>query len=100
MRLFGIQIWPWIWWASWPIGKVECYEESIVVRAWPLQVSVLLQEIDLVEFKKMRLWSSLLGDRLVISHHAGPPNRIDFSGYGLSSMVRLLEQKGVKVVWK
>lgn len=101
MRLLGgIQIWPWIWWASWPIGKLECYEDSIVVRAWPLRVLIPLRDIDAVEFKKMNIWRILLGDRLEIRHHAGAPNRIDFSWYGLSSVVRVLEQKGVRVVTK
>lgn len=100
MRLLGIEISPWIWGASWPIGKLECYDDSIVVKAWPIQVSVSLQDIDVVEFKQMRIWRILLGDRLKISHHAGAPNRIDFSCYGLSSVVPVLEQKGVRVVTK
>ena len=100
MRLLGIEFSPWIWWASWPIGKIECYGDSIVVRAWPIQVSVPLQDIDLVVFKKMSIWRILLGDKLEISHHAGAPNRIDFSWYGLSSVVRVLQQKGVRVVTK
>lgn len=100
MRLLGIQVSPWIWGASWPIGKLECYDDSIVVRAYPNEVSVRLQDIDVVVSKRMRIWRILLGDMLEISHHAGAPNRIDFSWYGLSSLVRLLEQKGVRVVRK
>ena len=100
MRLLGIQFSPWIWGASWPIGKLECYDDSIVVRAYPNQVSVALQDIDVVVFKKMTIWRLLLGDKLEISHHAGAPNRIDFSWYGLSSVVRVLEEMGVRVVTK
>jgi hypothetical protein len=98
MRLLGIQISPWIWGASWPIGKLECYDDCIVVKAYPNQVSVALRDIDVVVFKKMTLRRILLGDKLEISHHAGAPNRIDFSWYGLSSVVRVLEEKGVRVV--
>ena len=100
MRLLGIRIWPWIWGASWPIGKIECYEDSITLKAWPIQVSISLQDIDSVEFQKMRIWRAPLGDTLEIRHHGGAPNRVSFSWYGLSAIVRILEQKGVRVVTK
>lgn len=100
MRFLGMQVSPSIWGASWPIGKLECYDDSIVVKAYPNEVSVPLQDINMVVFKRMRIWRILLGDMLEISHQAGEPNRIDFSWYGLSSLVPLLEQKGVRVVRK
>ena len=100
MKLLGIRIWPWIWGASWPIGKIECYEDSITVKAWPIQVSISFQDIDLVEFKRVNIWRILLGDRLEIRHHGGAPNRVSFSWYGISSVVRALERKGVRVVTK
>lgn len=100
IRLLGIQISPGIYWASWPFGKLECYDDSIVVNAWPIRVSVSLQDVDYVEFKRMNIWRILLGDKLEIQHHAGAPNPIIFSWYGLSSLVQVLEQKGVAFVTK
>ncbi len=100
IRLFGFEISPWMLGISWPFGKIECHSDSLIVKAWPLRVSIPLRDIDAVEFKKMKISRILLGDRLEIRHHAGAPVRIVFSWYGLSSVVRLLEEMGVRVVTK
>ena len=98
IRLFGVQISPSIWAASWPFGKLECHDDSIFLEAWPARASIQLQDVDYVEFKRMNIWRILLGDKLEIRHHAGAPNPIIFSWYGLSSLVQVLEQNGVAVV--
>ncbi len=100
IRLLRIQMSPWIWAVSWPFGVFECDETSIIVEAWPTRLSISLKDIESVVFKRAGVWGILLGDRLEISHRAGPPNHLVFNWYGLSSLVQALEELGVSVIRK
>ena len=102
IRILAVELSPWIWWASWPFGKIECHEDHITVKAWPLRVSIPLQDIDTVEFRRMgiRRMLLLLGERLEIRHRAGLPNPVVFSWYRLSPLLQFLQQRGVRVITK
>ena len=91
---------PWIYWASWPFGALELYKDSITVKAWPVKVSIHLDEIDYVEFQPLNPWRILLGDRLRILHHAPDSGAITFSWYGLRPTIDRIGELGVRIVTK
>jgi hypothetical protein len=90
------------WWATWPLGKIECRAESLTFKAWPAKVSIRLQDIEVAEVKSPdnRLSVVRLSEYLEIRHRAGLPNPITFTSSELSPVVSFLQQRGVKVVTK
>lgn len=84
--------------ASWPLAKLHCYPDSVVVKVGPLVIFVSRADIDEVRFRKMTFWSVLMGDTLTIRHHGRAPNPVVFGSHrGLEPIARVFEEMGIRV---
>ena len=89
-------------WATWPFAKLECYREFVIVKVWPwsVQISIPVKEIDVVEYRRLKLWRPLRRPSLKFLHHAPVANPVTFLAFSLDHAVKVLRELGVKVTDK
>jgi len=75
-------------------------EASGVTWPWSVQISIPVKEIDVVEYRRLKLGRPLRRPSLKFLHGAPVANPVTFIAFSLDRAVRVLSELGVKIADK
>jgi len=82
------------WNVTYPLSKLEFYNDRILFQAWPKRVILRFEEIDSVELFKPNIFM-VGGTGIKINHHSSKPPFLVFWSNKYDKTLSLFKEKGI-----